>query len=53
MRKTKIAIIGFGNVGHKVLEAVNESPDMEVAGIIELPAIIDKLKKKLTGISRS
>lgn len=47
MYKSKIAVVGFGNVGHKVFEAVCESPDMEVAGIIELPSLIADLKKSL------
>jgi diaminopimelate dehydrogenase len=34
MSKTRIAVVGFGNVGREVLPAVKESPDMEVAGII-------------------
>jgi hypothetical protein len=29
------------------LEAIQESPDMEVAGIVELPQVIKPLKKKL------
>lgn len=50
MQKTKVAIVGFGNVGHKVFEAVIESPDMEVAGIIELPCFIKGIKKSLPEI---
>lgn len=34
MQKSRIAIVGFGNVGSEVLPALKESPDMEVAGII-------------------
>ena len=34
MQKIKVAIVGFGNVGKEVMEAVLESPDMEVAGIV-------------------
>ena len=30
---TKIAIIGYGNIGKAVEEAVKVSPDMELAGI--------------------
>ncbi len=30
----KIAIVGYGNIGHFVLDAVLEAPDMEVAGIV-------------------
>lgn len=37
MQKVKVAIVGFGNVGKEVMEAVLDSPDMEVAGIVEVP----------------
>lgn len=41
----KLTIIG--NVGRKVFEAVVESPDMEVAGVVELPCFIQNLRKSL------
>lgn len=37
MQKAKVAIVGFGNVGKEVMEAVLDSLDMEVAGIVEVP----------------
>ena len=30
----RAAIVGFGNIGHFVLEAVLASPDIEAAGIV-------------------
>ena len=34
MPKSRVAVVGFGNVGREVLPALKESPDMEVAGIV-------------------
>ena len=34
MTKIRAAIVGYGNIGHFVLDAIIESPDMEVAGIV-------------------
>ncbi|NLU10855.1 MAG: diaminopimelate dehydrogenase [Tepidanaerobacter acetatoxydans] len=46
MQRVKVAIIGFGNVGKEVMEAVIESPDMEVAGIVEVPKKVESMKGK-------
>lgn len=35
----KIAIIGFGNVGKCVFDAVNQAPDMELLRIVEAPGV--------------
>lgn len=34
MKKTRAAIIGYGNIGRYVLDAIQASPDFEVAGIV-------------------
>lgn len=34
MKKIKVAIVGYGNIGKYVLDAVLSSPDMEVVGIV-------------------
>ena len=34
MKKTRVAIVGYGNIGKYALEALVEAPDMEVAGIV-------------------
>jgi len=34
MRKTRIAIVGYGNIGKGVYEAITASPDMEIAGVV-------------------
>ena len=51
MYKLRVAIVGFGHVGRGVLDALIESPDMEVAGIIELPQIVKTIKKEVGNIS--
>lgn len=34
MKKLRAAIVGYGNIGHYVLDAIVASPDFEVAGIV-------------------
>ncbi|MDE6802741.1 MAG: diaminopimelate dehydrogenase [Muribaculaceae bacterium] len=34
MEKIKAAIVGYGNIGHYVLDAMLDAPDMEIAGIV-------------------
>jgi diaminopimelate dehydrogenase len=34
--KIKVAIIGYGNIGHYVLESLLASEDMEIAGVIRV-----------------
>ncbi|MBD8388741.1 diaminopimelate dehydrogenase [Dysgonomonas sp. BGC7] len=34
MKKIRAAIVGYGNIGHYVLDAILSSPDFEVAGIV-------------------
>lgn len=34
MKKIKVAIVGYGNIGKHALEAVEAAPDMECAGIV-------------------
>jgi diaminopimelate dehydrogenase len=46
VQKIKVAIVGFGNVGKEVMEAVLESPDMEVAGIVEIPERVHRCRGK-------
>lgn len=36
MKKLKVALVGFGNVGCMALDAITQEPDMEIAGIVEL-----------------
>lgn len=51
MSKSRIAVVGYGNVGREVVPAVRESPDMEVAGIVlRNPKKIDSIKKAVGDI---
>ena len=34
MKKVRAAIVGYGNIGHYVLQALQAAPDFEVAGIV-------------------
>ena len=34
MKKVRVAIVGYGNIGRYALQALQEAPDMEVAGIV-------------------
>lgn len=36
MKKLRLGIIGYGNIGCGALEAIREEPDMEIAGVVEL-----------------
>jgi diaminopimelate dehydrogenase len=50
LQKSRIAIVGFGHVRRGALEAIQESPDMEVAGIVELPQVIEAIKEEVKNI---
>lgn len=47
MKKLRAAIVGYGNIGHFVLDALEAAPDFEVAGIVHRDAnnIPERLKK--------
>lgn len=34
MKKTRVAIVGYGNIGKYALQALQAAPDMEVAGVV-------------------
>jgi len=34
MKKTRVAIVGYGNIGKYTLQALQAAPDMEIAGIV-------------------
>lgn len=49
MKKFNVAIVGYGNIGRFVLDALLEAPDMEIAGIVrrsvaDIPEEIAKYK---------
>jgi len=43
MNKIRIAIVGYGHVGECVLNSILESPDMELAGIVEVPPVVKSM----------
>ena len=47
MKKLRAAVVGYGNIGKYVIEAINSSPDFEVAGIVRRDAnnVPDEIKQ--------
>jgi diaminopimelate dehydrogenase len=50
MKKIKIGIIGYGNIGCSALEAIMEEPDMELVGVVEM--IGEKRLKSVINVRR-
>jgi len=42
MKKIRAAIVGYGNIGHYALQALEAAPDFEVAGIVRRQGAQDK-----------
>lgn len=40
MTKIRAAIVGYGNIGHFVAEALREAPDFEIAGVVRRDASV-------------
>ena len=38
MKKIRAAIVGYGNIGHYVLDALETAPDFEIVGIVRRDA---------------
>ncbi len=51
--KIRVAVVGYGNIGRYAVEAVQESPDMELAGVIRRSGNQAPLPIELTGITVS
>lgn len=49
--KLKVIIVGFGHVGRGVLDALQESPDMEAVGVVVLPRNYNKAKEEIKDIT--
>jgi diaminopimelate dehydrogenase len=48
LHKTRVAIVGFGNVGREAVPSLKESPDMEIAGVVlRNPAKVSAAKKEV------
>jgi len=50
MKKIRAAIVGYGNIGHYVLESLQAAPDFEVAGVVRRSSAGEQ-PLELTGIS--
>lgn len=50
MQKIKVAIVGMGNVGRYVLQAVRESEDMQAVGIVELPERVAQIASQFNDL---
>ena len=37
MKKKRVAVVGYGNIGKFTIDAIEASCDMEVAGIVRVP----------------
>lgn len=40
--RTKVAVVGYGNVGRCAVESILVEPDMKLAGVVEVPAFVTK-----------
>ena len=38
MKKIRAAVVGYGNIGKFVIEALEEAPDFEIAGVVRRDA---------------
>ena len=45
MKKIRAAIVGYGNIGKYVLEAIQASPDFEVAGVVRRSVAVENPKE--------
>lgn len=42
MKKVRAAIVGYGNIGKYVLDAISAAPDFELAGVVRRNGAVDK-----------
>jgi diaminopimelate dehydrogenase len=50
MSKIRIAVVGYGNIGKHAVEAIQESPDMQLAGIVRRHNSVASMVSGLAGI---
>lgn len=46
MTKIRIAVVGYGNIGRSVLEAVEAAPDFELAGLVRRSTVLNEKEAK-------
>lgn len=49
-KKIRAAIVGYGNIGKSVLEAIQASNDFELVGVVRRSASVNNIPKELEGI---
>ena len=42
MKKTRAAVVGYGNIGHYAIQALEAAPDFEIAGVVRRQGAQDK-----------
>ena len=47
MKKVRAAIVGYGNIGHFVLEALQAAPDFEICLLYTSPSPRDRQKSRM------
>lgn len=50
MEKLKIAVIGYGNIGRYVVEAVEAAEDMQLTGVVRRAASLGESPRELAGV---
>ncbi len=50
MNHYRAAIIGYGNIGRFLVEAIQASPDLQLAGVVRRPESVNNLLAQLKGI---
>ncbi|MDL2289890.1 diaminopimelate dehydrogenase [Paludibacteraceae bacterium OttesenSCG-928-F17] len=50
MKKIRAAVVGYGNIGKGVIEALHAAPDFELAGVVRRALSIGQTPVELTGI---
>ena len=50
MKKIRVAIVGYGNIGKATLEAIQAAPDFELVGIVRRAGSVGDVPLELTGV---
>ncbi|HHW11634.1 MAG TPA: diaminopimelate dehydrogenase [Firmicutes bacterium] len=50
MKRYQAAIIGYGNIGRFLVDAIETAPDFQLAGVVRRPESVQKSAAQLTGI---
>ncbi len=50
MEKLKVAVIGYGNIGHYSVEAVRAAEDMELVGVVRRAGSVKDVPQELSGV---